>query len=260
MTWNTLKVSTEKNAATIVMDRQGTRNALSQEMVNELNACLAELELQKNLRVLVLTGAGKGFCSGADLNERFEMTPQLTTRHRETVLECVQRLENFPVPVIAKINGAAIAGGFEVALACDIRIAAESAIFALTEVMNVGSFPGGGGPVRLPRLVGKGNAKLICFTGRRFTANEGLRMGFVQVVCADDQLDQEAASIVQQIAGNSPLGIRAMKKVLNEGAEMHVSAAIVLSQALRNPLDHTKDYREGLTAWLEKRRPEFIGE
>lgn len=260
MAWETIKVEVNKHVARIVMNRPEILNAMGQQMASEISACLRELAPNEDLRVLVLTGAGRGFCTGADLRERDKMTPKQTGHHRATVLQCVDLLENFPVPVIARVNGPAVAGGFETALACDIRVAAESSFFALTETLHVGSFPGGGGPVRLPRLAGKGIAKLVVFTGRRFSAIEAQKLGFVEVVVPDDRLDAEVDLMIKQIVGNSPLGVRAAKIVINEGAEMHVKAATILSQAFRNPLDYSKDYREGLTAWIQKREAHFTGE
>lgn len=259
-TWKTLKVSVGDHIAKVVMNRPETRNAMSQEMAEELALCLQELAALPGLRVLILTGEGSAFGSGADLKESAPMTAAQRGYHRVRVLRCVDLLENFQTPVLAMVNGPAMAGGFELALACDIRVAAENAFFALTEVKNVGSFPGGGGPLRLPRLVGKGKAKYIVFTGRRFSAREAQELGFVEVVVPKDRLEKETYAIADEIAANSPLGIRAVKQVLNQSTEVHIQAATLFSQALRNPLDATQDYREGLNAWLEKRVPHFTGE
>jgi enoyl-CoA hydratase/carnithine racemase len=260
MSWETVKLDVKEQVATVLMNRPQTRNAMTAQMLDELMTCLKQLAEREDVRILVLSGEGLGFSSGSDLRAREQMTPQETARYRARIIECYDLVENFPVPVIAKVNGAAVAGGFEIALACDIRVAAERAFFAQPEGIHTGSFAGGAGPLRLQRLIGKGRAKLVVFTGRRFSAREAFELGFVEVVCADDKLDEETDALVKQILKSSPVGLRAVKQLINEGAEMHIRAATALSTALRNPLDYSADYSEGIAAWREKRPARFGSE
>lgn len=260
-TWKTLKLEqTADHIMTLTMNRPQRRNAINQEMADELYACLQGLWGRKDLRVLVLTGEGSAFGSGADLKERKDFRPDQTQHHRESVLRCIDALERFPSPVVAMINGPAFAGGFEIALGCDIRVSSDKATYALTEVRNVGSFPGAGGPVRLPKLVGRGRANLIVLTAQTFSAQQAYEFGFVEVVVPYERLREETYALASRIAANSPTGVRAAKQVIRQSNDLDVASATDLSRALRNPLDGSKDYREGISAWLEQRSPAFTGE
>lgn len=260
-TWNTLRViQDDRHVSTLVLNRPERRNALNQETVEEVHACLLEMRGQKDLRVLVLTGEGSAFCAGADLKERSTLSTEQTRHHRDSALRFLELIDTFPVPVIAMVNGPAFAGGMEVALACDIRVVSEDASFALTEVVNAGSFPGAGGPVRLPKLIGRGRASLIVFTGRRFSAREAYEMGMVEALVPHDRLREATYALAREIAGNSPLGVRAAKQLIRQSNDLDVHSATDLSRALRDPLDRTRDYREGVTAWMERRKPNFTAE
>ena len=245
---------------TLTFNRPEQRNALSFDMALEVETCLRKLHRCEDMRVLILTGAGTAFGAGADLKERAGFEPERTRRHRETVIRIVELLEAMPAPVVAMVNGPAFAGSFEIALGCDIRIASELASFSLTEVRNAGSFPGAGGVVRLPKLVGRGRTSLIVLTGRRFCAGEALRMGFVEMVVPHDRLGAETMVVARDIASGSPLGVRAAKRLIRQSVDMDISSATALSRALRDPLDDTRDSREGYAAWVEKRPPEFSGQ
>ncbi|OGA56388.1 MAG: hypothetical protein A3G81_34435 [Betaproteobacteria bacterium RIFCSPLOWO2_12_FULL_65_14] len=259
--WKSLKVvETERYITTLTMNRPERRNAYSMEMAREMEACLGHLRQNTDIRALIITGEGAGFNSGADLKERASFTPEDTRQQRETVLRIVELVETFHAPVIGMINGPAIAGGFELALSCDIRIASDRAFFALTEVHNVGSFPGAGGPVRLPKLVGRGRANYIVLTGRRISADEAYDFGIVDLLVPHSELREKTLAIARDIAGNSPAGVSAAKKLIRQSNDLDVYAATELSRALRDPLDKTKDYAEGLKAWLEKRTPSFTNQ
>ena len=260
-TWKYLKLEeTGDHIFTLTFNRPERRNALSFDMALEVEACLRELHGAADMRVLVLTGEGTAFGSGADLKERAEFEPERTRQHRETALRIVDLLETLPAPVIAMVNGPAFAGSFEIALGCDIRIASALATFALTEVRNAGAFPGAGGVVRLPKLVGRGRTGLIVLTGRRFSAEEAFALGFVDLVVPHDRLAEEAMAMAREIASASPLGVRAVKRLIRQSVDMDLSSATALSRALRDPLDDTRDSREGYRAWVEKRPPRFTGQ
>ena len=255
----TVRFTVDDHIATIVLARPERRNALSITLATELTGILKDLVRDSEVRAVVITGEGSAFCSGADLKDRREMTPEDMELIRERILEFVALIDRFPSPVIAMINGPAVAGGFELALSCDIRVASDAAFFSLTEVKNVGAFPGAGGPLRLARLVGKGKAKLITLTGRRFSAKEALDLGFVELVVPAARLHEEVYALARELTANSPLGVRAAKLLINEGTEIHSSGGATLSQALRAPLDRTRDHDEALAAWHEKRQPQFVG-
>ena len=260
-TWKYLTLEESgDHIVTLTFNRPERRNALSFDMALEVEDCLRELHGSGDMRVLILTGAGTAFGAGADLKERAGFEPERTRRHRETAIRIVELLETLPVPVVAMVNGPAFAGSFEIALGCDIRVASELASFALTEVRNAGAFPGAGGVVRLPKLVGRGRTGFIVLTGRRFSAEEALRMGFVEMVVPHDRLAEETMAIAREIASGSPLGVRAAKRLIRQSADMDLSSATALSRALRDPLDDTHDSREGYAAWVEKRPPEFSGQ
>lgn len=157
--WKTLELSQPAaHIVTVAMNRPWVRNAVSLEMARELEACLAELGERDDIRVLILTGVGSAFGAGADIKERAQLTPVVVQQQRHTGLRIVRLLETLPMPVIAMVNGPAFAGALELALACDIRVASDRAVFALTGLRNAGSFPGAGGPVRLAKMLGRGRA------------------------------------------------------------------------------------------------------
>ncbi|MEO8305579.1 MAG: enoyl-CoA hydratase/isomerase family protein [Betaproteobacteria bacterium] len=259
-TWNTLRVENpEPYIVSIVLNRPETRNAISLELARELDACFASLKGDPKVRVLLFTGEGTAFGSGADLKERGRLTPDQTRGHRESVLRVIETMETFPIPIVAMINGPAIAGGFELALGCDIRVASDKATFALSEVRNVGSFPGAGGPIRLAKLVGRGRANLVVLTARKFSAQEAFDLGLIEMVVPHAELREATLGVAREIAGNSPTGVAAAKKLIRQSNDLDVYAATELSRALRDPLDKSADYAEGLHAWLEKRTPAFTG-
>lgn len=237
--------------AVVTLNRPRVRNALDMALVDELRTCLHELGTSADLEVCILTGSGPAFCAGADLKQRLNMTASEQVTHTEGILECANLLEQLPVPVIAAVNGAAYAGGLELALACDVRIAAAGATFAFPEV-SLGIFPGAGGPIRLPRLVGRGWARLMIFSGEPVGADEALRIGLVERVVSAQALMDEAMGLAGRIAANSRTGVRAAKRLMNSGGEMSFTAAIALSNALRHPLSGTAESTEGLDRFNRK--------
>ncbi|MDM0106919.1 enoyl-CoA hydratase-related protein [Variovorax sp. J22R24] len=256
--WTTIEVTdVHPHIAVLTMNRPGRRNAINARMADELEDCLTSLQARPDLRVLVITGAGPTFGAGADLKERALLAPRQTKKARDTVLRFIEKLEAFRVPVIAMLNGPTIAGSFEIALACDIRVASDRAIFSLPEVSKVGAFPGAGGPVRLPRLVGRGRANLVVLTGRVFSSRQAFALGFVEVVVPDERLLDETLSLARQIAGNSPEGVSAAKQLILRSNDLDLPSAMALSCALRDPMDGTAAAAEGIQAWAGKRNPEF---
>jgi methylglutaconyl-CoA hydratase len=246
--------------ATLTLNRPAALNALSRALAADLAAALHALADDATLRVIVVRGAGeRAFCTGADLKERATLSPDEKGQHTALIGAAADALAAMPVPTIAAIRGYALAGGLELALACDIRLAATDAVFGLTEVM-IGIFPGAGGPVRLPRVVGPGKARELIFSGRRIDATEALACGLVERVVAPDELEQTAAALAGQIAAAAPLAVRAVKRVLDGATDLPIAEALRYAETLRRPLDATRDYTEGLAAFAERRKPRFTGE
>lgn len=246
--------------ATLTLNRPQTLNALSRALARDLGATLRDLAVRDELRVVVVRGAGeRAFCTGADLKERATLSAEEKGRHTALIGAAADALAALPVPTIAAIRGYALAGGLEIALACDIRLAASDAVFGLTEVL-IGIFPGAGGPVRLPRVVGPGKARELIFSGRRIDAAEALACGLVERVVAPADLDEVALTLAGQIRDAAPLAVRAVKRVLDVATDLPVAEALAYAETQRRPLDATRDYTEGLMAFAERRKPHFIGE
>jgi enoyl-CoA hydratase/carnithine racemase len=245
---------------TVTINRPAARNALSRRLASELISVFDALAADDQVRAVVLTGAGdRAFCAGADLRERRQMSAAERTAHTELIADLADRVAALPVPVIAAVRGYALAGGAELALACDLRVAATDAVFGFPEV-RLGMFPGAGGVYRLPRLVGLGLARELLFTGRQVPAAEALRRGLVDQVVSPSDLSQVAAGLAQSIAANAPLAVRAVKRALAASSGLPEAEARQAVAPYRRSLDGTLDYAEGLAAFAEGRPPRFIGE
>lgn len=219
------------------MNRPEQRNAINVQMAEELEACLFSLKGRQNLRALIITGEGTAFGAGADLKERATLSVGQTRKARDAFLRCLDMIEALQAPVIAMINGPAIGGAFELALACDIRIASDRAVFSLPEVSIVSAFPGAGGPVRLSRLVGRGRANLVILTGRKFSAEEAFSLGFSEVVVPHARLMDETRKFAHQIAQNNPEGVSAAKQLIFKSCDLDLQTAMELSHILRESMD-----------------------
>jgi enoyl-CoA hydratase len=229
-------LSVVSGVALVTLNRPGSRNALNTQLMEALQSHLARLDTSSEVRACVLTGAGTAFCAGADLKERSDLGEEQLRGHTVAVKRCADMVADLAVPVIAAVNGPAYAGGLEIAVACDIRIASERATFALPEV-RLGIFPGAGGPVRLPRLVGQGWARLMIFTGEPIDAAKAVQIGMVEKVVPHDSLMDEALAVARRIASNSLEGVQAAKRLLNAAVDLPYSEASALSDDLRHPLN-----------------------
>ena len=244
----------------MTLNRPEAQNAISNALALEMAAELEKAGERRELRAIILTGAGeRAFCAGADLKERREMNPdeKWAQRTRLWRLNCL--LWRLPQPAIAAIHGWCLGGGFEMALACDFRLATDAAVFSFPE-MSLGAYPGAGGPILLPRLIGRARAKEILFSARQVPAKEALELGIVEQVVSREQLLPSAFSLAESFKRSSPLGIAGVKRLINQGADLPFDAASDLNEALRRPLEATKDYEEGIRAHFEKRTPVFRGE
>lgn len=245
--------------ATITVNRAPMLNALSAQTVSELDRVLAAAEADEQVRVLIVTGAGeKAFVSGADISELANLDPDAGVRTAELGQRVFRRLETMGKPSIAAINGFALGGGCELAMACTIRIASDNAKIGLPEV-TLGVIPGYGGTQRLPRIVGRGTAMDLILTGRAVDANEALRLGLVSQVVPLADLAGAARKIALRILRNGPLAVRAAMRSVDHGLDVGIEQGCRMEASLFGLLCATDDMREGLKAFLEKRKAEFKG-
>lgn len=258
MDFETIRVETAERVATITVDRPEKRNALNGQVRREIMAALDALDTDDDVRVVIITGAGeKAFIAGADIGEFADRTP-LEQRAAMEGRRVFTAIADFPKPVIASINGYCLGGGCELALACDIRIAARSARLGQPEV-NLGILPGGGGTQRLPRLVGFGRAMRLILTGQLIDAEEAERIGLVDVLVDDAELAERTAELAGSIATHSPVALKLIKEAVRASAEMPLAAGLELERELFITAFSSEDRTEGIAAFLEKREPEFKG-
>jgi enoyl-CoA hydratase/carnithine racemase len=245
--------------ALLTLDRPAARNAIDRRMAAELARACELLRGDASLRAVVVTGAGaRAFCAGADLRERGSLTAEEKTAHTVAIEAAAEAIAGLPMPTVAAVRGYALAGGAELAIACDLRVAATDAIFGFPEV-RVGIFPGAGGAIRLPSLVGLGAARDLLFTGRQIDAAEALRIGLVDRLEAPERVVEAAIALAREIADNAPLAVRAVKQALAASAGRPPAESRPEVNALRAALDATADYAEGLRAFADRRPPEFQG-
>ncbi len=244
----------------VTINRPDRRNALDRPTLAAGRKLIRDILYDRSARVLIVTGVGdKAFCAGADLKEREGMTMDQVRQYIRYIRDTFTEIENLPIPVIAAINGFALGGGLELALACDIRIAAPNATLALNET-SLGIIPGGGGTVRLPRLVGKGIAKDLILTARWVDAHEALRIGLVNAIAPEGRLLETAIEMATKMVANGPIAVEQAKYVINRGYELPLEEALQTESDSYEVCIPTKDRLEALAAFKEKRKPQFKGE
>ncbi|HVF00342.1 MAG TPA: enoyl-CoA hydratase-related protein [Rubrobacteraceae bacterium] len=252
-----IEVSVENRVATITLNRPDRSNALGAKIVEELERSLGEIEDAGDVRALILTGAGeKAFCSGADLKERREMDADERWAHNRALNSFAESLARLQIPTVAAINGLAFGGGFEISLACDFRIAADHATFALPEV-GLGIVPGAGGTQRLPRLIGPSRAKELILTARRIDAATALQMGIINKVTPKYELLGEARSLGEETAKNSPLALAYAKAAVDLSIETSLGQGLRFETTAIRATLASEDYQVGLAAFAKRRPPEF---
>jgi enoyl-CoA hydratase/carnithine racemase len=260
MSQEPVRVDLPGSVATITLDRPEARNALDRPLLRALGSALRDLDARPGLRAVVLTGAGdRAFCAGADLRERATMSDEETRGFLALLGEAVALLEGLPVPVVAALNGATLGGGLELALGCDLRVASEEAVLGLPEV-GVGIIPGAGGTQRLPRLVGLARAKEMVLTGRKLTAGVAESWGLVNRVVPAAQVLGAAHALAQEVADKAPLAVAAAKRALDGGWGRPLPEGLAWESACYGSLLGTRDRREGLEAFAQKRLPRWSGE
>ena len=237
----------------ITINRPEALNALNSAVLDDLNAVLDGVD-QEAVRALVITGAGqKSFVAGADIGEMSTLSKAEGEAFGKKGNDIFRKIEIFPLPVIAAVNGFALGGGCELSMSCDIRIAADNAVFGQPEV-GLGITPGFGGTQRLARLVGPGMAKQMIYTARNIKAVEAFRVGLVNAVYTQEELLPAAEKMAGQIAMNAPIAVRACKKAVNDGLQVDMDKAIVVEEKLFGSCFETHDQKEGMGAFLEKRK------
>lgn len=245
----------------ITLNRPEAMNALTPDVLAGINAGLDAAQADESVRAVILTGNGRAFCAGADLKfvrAQAEEQDGAVDRFLRQVFATMNRLEGFPMPVIAAVNGLALAGGLELLLCCDLIVAARSARLGDAHA-NYGLLPGGGGSARLPRKIGPTRAKYLFFTGEMVAAEELVSAGLINIVVDDDELTAATASLAAKIVTKSPVGLRRMKQLLNDGLEQPIDTALRLELLACEVHAQSEDMKEGLAAFEAKRRPVFRG-
>ena len=242
----------------LTLNRPEVRNAFNQEMIDELRDALRCIDGDEEIRVLIITGAGKAFQAGADIAELSVMAPMNILRWNEGIVRINAALEKLRQPVIAAINGAAMGGGMELAISCTLRVIAESAKMALPEV-KLGIIPGTGGTQRLPRLIGKGRAAELLLTGAVINARDACDIGLVNKVVPDNKVVEAAEELARRIMANAPIAVEMAKDALEVGKDLPLEHAVQYSQKNCVTCFSTEDMKEGMTAFLEKRKSNFKG-
>ena len=243
----------EGQVGLITINRPKALNALNSAVLEELDATLDAVDLNE-VRALILTGAGdKSFVAGADIGEMSTLTKAEGEAFGKKGNDVFRKLETFPIPVIAAVNGFALGGGCEISMSCDIRICSENAVFGQPEV-GLGITPGFGGTQRLARIVGPGKAKQLIYTARNIKAAEAYRIGLVNEVYPLEELMPQALKMAKGIAKNAPIAVRNCKKAINDGLQVDMDAAIVIEEKLFGDCFETHDQKEGMSAFLEKRK------
>ena len=255
----TLLLEREGGVAVVTVNRPKVLNALNSQTIEELRRALLELQHDEATRALVVTGAGdKAFVAGADINELAVQSPTGGREHALAGQHVFDLVENLGKPVVAAINGFALGGGCELAMACTLRIAADTAKLGQPEI-NLGLMPGYAGTQRLSRLVGRGRAMELILTGAPVSADEAFRIGLVNRVVPAPDLMTAARTLAAQLAKSAPVAMRYIINAVNKGAEMPFAEACQYEATLFGLVASTDDMREGTRAFLEKRKPEFKG-
>ncbi len=254
----TLIIRLEPPIAWIILNRPDKLNAINPEMLKELTETLDELEEDEKIRVVILTGSGRAFSAGADVTGFMGITPVKAMIYSRKFQEILFKMEYYTKPIIAALNGFTLGGGLELAMATDFRIASETAMLGQPEI-NLGFIPGAGGTQRLPRLIGRSRAKELIYTGDMIPASEAYKMGLVDKVVPPEKLEQEARALALKLAEKPPLALMAAKYAIQTGMETNIWAGMALESSLFGLLFSTDDVVEGVTAFLEKRKPKFKG-
>jgi enoyl-CoA hydratase/carnithine racemase len=255
-----IKLTIENHIAIVTINRPDQLNCFDLDALTKLEEVVEGIKLDKDVRVVIVTGAGeKSFSAGADLKERRTLSEKEVRRNVSMIRNVFTKIEELPQPTIAAINGYALGGGLELALACDFRIAVNEATVALTEV-SWGIIPGAGGTQRLSRLIGISKAKELIFTARKINANQAYELGIVNKVVEREQLLAAAVELAEEIIKNAPLAVIQAKYAINYGSNVDLNTGLAIESKAYEVIIPTKDRVEALEAFKEKRPPNFRGE
>lgn len=258
MTLETILLERREGIAYLTLNRPKVYNAINERMIREMKAAVEELDRDRSVGAVIITGAGRAFQTGADIEELSRMSILEILRWNQGVVENFDALEKIRPPVIAAINGFALGGGLELALACTLRIASEAAKLGLPEV-KIGILPGAGGTQRLPRLIGKGLAAEMILTGEMIDAREAHRIGLVNRVVPPEQMMGAAEEMARKILRNAPVAVALAKDAIEVGKNLPLDGAVQYAQKNCITCFSTEDMVEGTAAFLEKRKPNFKG-
>ncbi len=248
-----VELETKGQVGILTINRPEALNALNDQVISQLDKVLDEIDLN-TVRCLIVTGAGKkAFVAGADIAQMSGLTKQEGEAFGKLGNDVFRKLEAFPIPTIAAVNGFALGGGCELSMSCDIRLASDTAVFGQPEV-GLGITPGFGGTQRMARLVGMGKAKELIYTARNIKAPEALAIGLVQAVYPAEELMAEAMKMAERIAGNAPIAVRACKKAINDGLQVNIEQAVAIEEKLFGSCFETKDQKNAMAAFVEKRK------
>lgn len=259
MSENLLKIEISDRIATFTLNRPEIMNSFNFAMLRALREAVDEVRFNPEVRVVIITGAGeKAFCAGADLKERITLSPPEVKRFIHGIRNLMTDIESLNKPMIAAINGVALGGGTELALACDMRIASNTAFMGLTET-RLAIIPGAGGTQRLPRLIGMGKAKELILTGRRVDASEALAIGLVNKICEPGRLMDTAREMAAMICECGPIAIEQAKYAINAGMQTDIHTGLAIESNAYWITIPSEDRLEGLAAFREKRKPVYKG-
>ncbi|WP_313344123.1 short-chain-enoyl-CoA hydratase [Sedimentibacter sp.] len=251
-----LVIEKDKGVCTVKLNSPETLNSLNADMLNELEYAFDQISNDDEVSAVILTGEGKAFVAGADIAYMSNLSPSEAKKFSEDGSRLFRKIETMNKAVIAAVNGFALGGGCELSMACDIRIASEKAKFGQPEV-GLGIIPGFSGTQRLARLVGLGRAKELIFTGLHINADEAYRIGLVNKVTDKDSLMEEAYKMAEKIISNSRVAVRYAKEAMNRGVETDIDTGIAYESNVFGLCFASEDQQEGMTAFLEKRKPKF---
>ncbi len=258
--YQTLRYSQDGAVAVVQLDRPAKKNSLNNQMRQEMENLLNDIAPQTEIHAVIVTGGDDVFCSGADIGEMGgPVSAEASYRHAREFQILFDKVEALPQPVIAAVSGWALGGGCELTLACDFRVASETARFGLPEI-KIGAFPGGGGTQRLPRLVGVAKAKEMILTGDPITAQEAYAAGLVMKVAPREKYFDEALKLANALAALPRLALQASKMLINRSREIDSASGFEFEARTFGGIAHTQDLAEGTRAFLEKRKPIFTGE
>ena len=259
MSYQEIIYEVKDHIAFITINRPEVFNALKMSTKYEIEDAIGKCAADPEVQGVIITGKGRGFIAGNDISEiRIDAKAEETVAMSMHAHQLFKKFDDLPKPIIAAVNGFAMGGGTELALACDLRVASTKAVFALPEV-GLGVAPCYGGTQRLPRLIGTGWAKEMLFTGRRVKADEALRIGLVNRVVEPDELMDSAVELMKSILKNAPIAVRTCKELVNRGMEMSLEDGLQLESDLNGMLAETADAKEGVKAFFEKRPAVFEG-